>query len=145
MSDITEMGQLYLSVGDQTEDLVAFIANGLDDETLDEVEVGRIINREDLASEPITIGVILFLGGAGIYAVTRLLEKWMEGEREKEFRRDLYWAWAKDPELGKQMGQIEETHSDLVKSQGMVDFHDLDSSSWSGPALSLLSQSTPVG
>lgn len=119
MTNNKHKGQLYLNVGDHTEELISFITNNLEDEVLDEVDLSRIHAESSVASEPITIAAVMFLSSAAIYATARLIEKWLEIERQKDVREDLIVAWDKDENLGKAMVEMEKSHSNVIVSQGM--------------------------
>lgn len=77
---------IRIEASDQkTENLIQFVTNGLDDSTLDEIEITREVKKHlELMSEPITIAVNIALGTAAIASVTRLIERWLENQRQKD-------------------------------------------------------------
>lgn len=77
------MSTIRIEAGDQTENLIQFVTKELDDATLDEIEINREVAKPSgLVSEPITIAVTVALGTAAIAAVTRLVERWLENNRQ---------------------------------------------------------------
>jgi hypothetical protein len=120
MHNDTEIGKLYLE-GPNTRDLVTFIARNLDDDLLDNIDIQEINRQDSVASEPFMVAAVLTLGTAGIYAVARLMEKWIENRRQEEARHDISTAWDKDPELGKELTRLEKTFGSIVVKQGMPD------------------------
>lgn len=119
MASNESRGQLYLNVEDHTEELISFITNNLEDEVLDEVDLSRLHAESSVASEPTTIAAVMILSSTAIYATARLIEKWLELQRQKDVRDTLRVAWDKDEDLGKAMLEIEKLHSNVIVSQGM--------------------------
>jgi len=76
--------------------------------------VNRIRPDDSVAGEPTTIAAIISLSATATYAVARLLEKWLEIQREKSVRGDVMVAWASDPKLAKELLEMEKKHSDVV-------------------------------
>jgi hypothetical protein len=121
MTKADERGQLMLQAGPDTEELVSFITRNLDDDVLDTIDVERITAGEALASEPITTAALMYLSPVAVYAVLRLLEKWMEARRQADVRESIIATWAVDPKLGKALARLETTHAGVVVKQGMPD------------------------
>ena len=114
------MTQIKLTAGDATEDLVAFITNELPDEVLDETEIEREHAKDfQVASEPITVGVLMTLTPLAVISVARLVEKWLESRRQQEQIKLAIQAFGVSDEAGKAIAQIAQKHADVSISYGM--------------------------
>jgi hypothetical protein len=72
------------------------------------------------------------LGGAAIYAVSRLLEKWLEIHRGEITRQQIYKIWIESPKLGHELIQLEKVFSNVVIKQGMPDIRMIAKAGKSG-------------
>lgn len=105
---------LALAAGELSEDLIRFVTAELDDEVLDEVDVYRVLDRQDdLASEPITIAVVLGLGTAATYSVGRIVERWIEKKRQHENIELVIEAYKVAPEAGRIVADLARNHSEV--------------------------------
>jgi len=101
------MSTLKLSYDDQTEELLKFILDQLDETALDSIEVDREFSEpEGLASEPITVGVILTLSPVIIVTVGRLVERWMENKRQEKQIEELRKAFAESNKTGRAIQEL---------------------------------------
>jgi hypothetical protein len=114
------MAQIKLMAGDDTEDLISFVANELPPELLDAMEIERI-HAEDIqvASEPITVGALISLTSVAAIAVTRLLEKWIENRREREHMNLVVRAFGVSDEAGRALAELARKHADVSISYGV--------------------------
>lgn len=119
LSDQTS--KLYLEAGRDTRDLVTFITSNLSDDLLDYIEVQEVNRQDALASEPFMVAAFVTLGTSSVYAVTRLIEKWIELRRQAKARHDITTAWEKDPKLGMELARLEKKFSGVAVKQGMPD------------------------
>ena len=79
------MSQIQIRSGEHTEELLKFILNEIDDETLDSIEVEREILRDSpVASEAMTVGALITLAPVLTMTIARLIERWLEGKRQKD-------------------------------------------------------------
>jgi hypothetical protein len=113
------MTTLKIEAGDQTEDLIQYVTRRLDDATLDEIDINRELAKpSSLASEPITIGVTVALGTAAIAAVTRLVERWLESQRQLETLRIV--VDAPTDEAKKLLTGLAEKHAQVSLSYSLA-------------------------
>ena len=106
---------ISLSAGDETESLVRFITNELDDESLDHMEVMRDLERRrDLASEPVTVAALLGLGGVTAVAVGRIIERWQENRRQREAAKTIIEAFKVSKDAGIALTELESRHADVA-------------------------------
>jgi hypothetical protein len=121
MSNTSEKVQMFLQAGDQTEELLQFITSELDNTVLDDVDIYRKSSPTRTADEFITVGVTLALGSAAIYAVARLLEKWLEKQDKKCARKVIIEVWDTNPALIAALLELEKIYANVTISQGMPD------------------------
>ena len=115
------MPALRLEAGDRTEERLQFVTAELDDATLDEVDVHREIGPPSgVASEPITAAVTLTLGTAAVVAVLRIVERWLEKQRQLETMRIIAEGFSQSDEAGKQLAKLAETHAGISTSYGIA-------------------------
>lgn len=109
------MSTLKLSAGKDTEDLAKFVFAELDDETLDEIEVEREhAPAHGLASEPVTVTLILTLGPPAILAIGRLTERWLEARRQERQMRLVMEAYEASPEAGQALKALAERNAEVA-------------------------------
>ncbi|MED5803355.1 hypothetical protein VX037_20225, partial [Gordonia sp. Z-3] len=108
---------IEINAGSLTEDLISYVTGELEDDVLDEVEVGRELDRPDhYASEPITIAAILIGTTAAIVQIGRLLERWTEMSRQKSQVNLVIKAYTVSPEAGKAVENVVAKHAEVVTS-----------------------------
>jgi uncharacterized protein YfeS len=110
------MYKLRLNAGENTETLLQFITSELDDEILDEMEVQReYIGTSKLVSEPITAAVAFTtISVTGMIMIARLVERWLEAERQRKSLEILADTALKNTEAGKVLAGAVEKHSDVA-------------------------------
>lgn len=115
------MPTLKIEAGEQTEGLVQFVTQELDDATLDQIDVQReIAQAPGLASEPITTAVTIVLGTAVIASVLRLVERWLENQRQLATLTIVADVLLKSEEAGKQLASLAEKHTNVSVSYGLA-------------------------
>jgi hypothetical protein len=113
------MNQLVLRMDKNTEDLWQYVSANLDDSTLDEVEVERDIkDPSGLASEPVTSAIILALSPRAAAAVLRVVEKWMEAERQREQLEIVLRGFSISDEAGKSAASLAAKHAEVSIKYG---------------------------
>jgi hypothetical protein len=104
---------IRIDAGEYTEELAKFIANGLNDDQLDLIDLDR--ERKELpgvAQEPITIALIIgvkvaaeagaaAVGVAAVVTVGKLIEKWMDQAYHSRKLDQAIIISEFDPDLGK--------------------------------------------
>jgi hypothetical protein len=117
---------LEIDAGPLTEDLVSYVTEQLDDETLDQIEVGRELDRpDDFASEPITISVILiFTTTAAVIEVGRMVERWIEKKRQEGQVNLLIKAYTVSTEAGEAVEKAVAKHSEVAKVMPLPEHPD---------------------
>jgi hypothetical protein len=109
------MSTLKLSAGEDTDDLATFILGQLDDEALKEIEVEREqAYPHGLASEPITITLILTLGPPAIVAIGRLAERWLEARRQTRQMQLVLEAYEASPQAGEALTALAERNAEIA-------------------------------
>ena len=113
------MNELVISGNEDVGDLWQFISDSLGDEILDEIEVTRKVRPSDgLACEPLTSAVILTLAPLGAAAVLRLVEKWMEFNRQREQLEIVLRGFSVSDEAGKAAERIALKHAQISVKYG---------------------------
>lgn len=113
------MQTIRIEAGDQTEYLVQFVTNNLDDETLDGIELSREVDKPfGLVSEPITTAVILTLGPPAIIAVGRLLERLLEARRQLQTLTIIAQATT-DDETRRLLTDLAKAHAQVAVSYSL--------------------------
>ncbi|HEX8246039.1 MAG TPA: hypothetical protein VF541_21165 [Longimicrobium sp.] len=114
------MPEVRIEAGKQTEELIQFILDELG-ETADEVDIERQhAAAHGLASEPITTSFVIGgLGFAGIVALGRIIEKWMENRREQEAMKFTLIGFSKSESAGNALAEIAKKHADIAVEQGL--------------------------
>jgi hypothetical protein len=106
------MATLEIDAGRRTEDLLQFITAELDDETLDAIGVERRpMKGGTLASEPFTASAMLTLAAAGVVAVGRIIERWLEKQRQLEQLKLVAEGFKQSDEAGKALAKLSEKHA----------------------------------
>src|SRR4051794_22257453 len=113
------MATITLKAGDATEELISFITNGLPDDLLDATDIEREHAKDfQVASEPITIGVLVTVTPVAAIAIARLLEKWLEARRQQGNIKLVLEAFGLSDEAGAAVARIAEKHADVSISFG---------------------------
>jgi hypothetical protein len=114
------MPTLYLDAGSHTEDLLTFLTNELDDDLLDSIEIEREGLKSDrLATEPITIAATLTLATTTVIVVGRIIERWMEGQRQLQQLRVVANGFKQSDEAGKALAALGKENAKVAVSYGM--------------------------
>lgn len=101
------MATLYLEAGSRTEDLLTFITTELDDDVLDQVEIDRQGLKSDrLATEPVTIAATLTLATTTVVIVGRIIERWLENDRQLEQLRLVATGFERSDEAGRALAAL---------------------------------------
>ena len=105
---------ISLDYGTETESLLKFVLNEMDDASIDAIEVDRKLDKpKGLASEPITIAVTITASSVLIVHVTRLIERWLENRRQDKARKLLIEAFNVSNEAGQALKELEIKHTDV--------------------------------
>src|SRR4051794_6591778 len=103
---------LLLSAGEHTEELARFITEGLSDDELDQVDVWRDIERrDDLAAEPLTVALLIGVGGTVAVTVGRIIERWLENRRQRQQVELAITAYGVSNEAGKEVVGLLRAHA----------------------------------
>ena len=93
----------------------------IDDTTLDDLDVQwEPPQSAGLAGEPISASVILAGSAMAIAAVLRVIERQMEHRRQQEMMRVVAEGFDKHPELGRQLGELAKSYSQISISYGLA-------------------------
>jgi len=113
--------RLYISFGDNTTAVMRDVLAEMDDTTLDDLGVEwEPPQSPGLAGEPISASIILAGSAMAIAAVLRLIERRMEHQQQREMLRMVAEGFDKHPELGKQLGEMAKTYSQVSISYGLA-------------------------
>jgi hypothetical protein len=114
------MPTLYLDAGSRTEDLLAFLTSELDDETLDAIEIERQGLKSDrLATEPVTIAATLTLATTAVVVVGRIIERWLENQRQLDQLRVVANGFDQSDVAGKTLAALGKANARVAVSYGM--------------------------
>jgi hypothetical protein len=106
------MPTLLLEAGDDTESLVRYITNELEDNELDQVDVKReVAQSENLATEPLTITATLLLSAPLVIAVGRIIERWLENRNQLDHLRIVAEGFEQSDKVGKSLAEISKAHA----------------------------------
>lgn len=115
------MPVLRLEADERTGMLVDFVTQELDDTTLDQIDVEReIAPTEGLASEPVTVAVTLTLGTTAIVAVLRIVERWLESQRQMSTLTIVAEGFEQSDEAGKQLAALARKHAHVSTKYGLA-------------------------
>lgn len=111
--------QVALSAGDKTEALVNFIFNEMSDDLVDQIKLDRITPADGgVAREFITTGAILTFAPALGIPIFRLIERWLETNRQREQTKLICEASKEDKALMRVLADLEKKHSDVMIKYG---------------------------
>lgn len=114
------MPTLVLDAGHQTEDLLAFLTNELDNDTLDQIEIERQgLKSDKLATEPVTIAATLTLATTAVVVVGRIIERWLENQRQLEQLRVVATGFDRSDEAGKALAALGKENAKVAVTYGM--------------------------
>jgi hypothetical protein len=114
------VNQLELNADQFTEDVWQYVSEHLDDPTLDSIGVKRTVqDSPDLASEPVTTTIVLTLAPLAAVAVLRLIEKWMEAERQRQQLEIVLRGFAVSDEAGKAAASLAGKHAQVSIKHGL--------------------------
>ena len=115
------MATLYIDAGTATGDLTRFIAGELSDAQLDEIEIDRQGLRSDkLATEPITIAATITLATTSVVMITRLIERWMEKNRQLEQMILVANGFDKSDAAGKALADLSKANAKVSVSYSLA-------------------------
>lgn len=114
------MPTLHIDAGERTEELLQYVTAALDDATLDEVEVRReSVRPGNLATEPLTIAATLALGTTAVVAVARIVERWLENQRQLEHLRIVAQGFERSDAAGAALADLGKAHAVVSIRYGM--------------------------
>ena len=114
------MPSIHIDAGDQTEALLQYITNELDDKTLDQIEIEReVVKSDNLATEPLTTAATLALATTAVIAVARIIERWMENHRQMTQLRIVAEGFKQSDEAGKALAEVSKTYTRVSIAYGM--------------------------
>jgi hypothetical protein len=109
------MATLRFEAGDHTESIVGFVTSELDDSLLDTINVDReVASTSGLASEPITLAATITLTTTAIVAVLRIVERWLEMQRQLQTLEIVADGFAKSSEAGEHLTRLAEKHAEVT-------------------------------
>ncbi|WP_138731646.1 hypothetical protein [Modestobacter excelsi] len=113
---------MSVSAGDDTEDLVRYITSQLDNDSLDQVEVVRDLDRRgDLASEPITVAALVAVTGVTVVTIGRIIERWLENRRQHAEAKMLITTYQLSKEAGDAYAALASRHADVSIEYQLAD------------------------
>lgn len=114
------MPTLVLDAGRHTEDLLAFLTNELDDDTLDQIEIERQgLKADKLATEPVTIAATLTLATTAVVVVGRIIERWLENQRQLDQLRVVATGFNQSDEAGRALAALGKENAKVAVTYGM--------------------------
>ena len=114
------MPTLVLDAGRHTEDLLAFLTNELDNDTLDQIEIERQgLKSDKLATEPVTIAATLTLATTAVVVVGRIIERWLENQRQLDQLRVVATGFNQSDEAGKALAALGKENAKVAVTYGM--------------------------
>jgi hypothetical protein len=120
-----DRNDIEFDAGPLTEELISYITQELDDETLDGVEVGRKLDRpDDLAGEPFTILAIAIGTTATIIQIGRITERWLEKKRQQGQVELLLKAYTISAEAGAAVERVVQRNTDVAKLMKLPEHPD---------------------
>jgi hypothetical protein len=115
------MATLRIEAGQRTEEVVGFVLNNLSDEALDEVDIVREkAADEGLVSEPITVAAVITLTATGVLAITRLIELYMEHNRQISTLQIVANGFSQSSEAGRSLAELAKAHAQVSVSFGIT-------------------------
>ena len=103
------------------EAIVTYIMNNLPDETIDGIELERISPISGgVAREVITTAAVLTLVPTVTVAVVRLIERWMEINRQQKSTQFIYEASKANPAALKALAELERKHTETFVKYGQI-------------------------
>jgi hypothetical protein len=115
------MTKLELKAGDQTEELLRFITNELDDEVLDTIEIEREGLRSDkLATEPLTVAATLTLATTTVVIIGRLIERWLENKKQIDQLDIVAEGFKQSDEAGKALSVLAKMNAKVSIAYGIL-------------------------
>jgi len=113
---------ISVSAGENTEELVRYITSELDDESLDQIEIDRNLDRRgDLASEPITVAALVGLAGVTVVTVGRIIERWQESRRQRDQSKTIIEAFKLSDDAGEAVAELASRHADVAIEYELAD------------------------
>jgi hypothetical protein len=112
------MATLHVNAGSETESLLQAILDGLEEgeDGLEGDNAEVEITRESkpttgVAGDPITIAATITLATILVPRVARIIERWMENQRQAEELRVVAAGFASSDEAGKELAKVAVAHS----------------------------------
>jgi hypothetical protein len=114
------MPSIRIDAGVHTEALLQFITSELDDATLDEIEIQRDgVKSDKLVTEPLTVAATLTLATTGVIVVARIIERWMENQKQNAQLRIVAEGFKQSDEAGKALAEVSKYYSKVSIAYGM--------------------------
>ncbi len=108
------MTSLTLNADISTDSLVNFITNELSDDDLDNVDVQRIQDESSkLATEPVSVVAIITLSTTLAVSVCRIIERWIEMQKELKHMEIVADGFKISDEAGKALAKLGEKHASV--------------------------------
>ena len=119
MTDESEVLGIY--GGPATEELINYIFRELPDEVVDQIDLARISPEgSGVARELITTGAVLTFASTLTVAIFRLVERWMEQQRQAKAMQLVYQASNENKEAMKTLAALEKKHAEVLVKYGAV-------------------------
>jgi hypothetical protein len=111
---------IRIEAGRETEELIQFMLDKLGEEGKD-IDVEREqASASGVASEPITTAcVVSGLGLAGILALARVIEKWLENGRQRDALELVLDGFSESGDAGNAMAELAAKHKEIAIRYGI--------------------------
>lgn len=115
---------LELQAGEETEALIQYIFENLDDELLDKIDLKRNHSQKDgVASEALTSAAVLSLSASALAIIGRLVEKWLENERQFAHLKIILQAKKESDIDIAPIIDLAKKHSDIILETGFIELN----------------------
>lgn len=112
--------RIRLDAGESTKSLSDYITANLSDEELDAMDVHRQQREEaSLVSEPITTSVTFTVAVAGAISIARLIERWMETQRQVRMMTIVVEGFKQSDQVGKALAKLASEHAKISVSYSL--------------------------
>jgi hypothetical protein len=109
-----KLDKLSVYAGSDTDALVSFIFRQLPDAQVDQIGLDRIAGQGGgVARELITTAAVLSFSSALALPIFRLVERWMEQERQKRAMKLIYEAARETPQALEILAELEKKHTEV--------------------------------
>jgi len=109
----------------ETDNLVNFIFRELPDNVVDMIDLERLSPATTgVARELVTLAAVLTFSSTLSIAIFRLVERWMEQERQRVAAELIYKSGTDNPTVTKILSDLEKKHSDVLVRYGSLKLPD---------------------